>query len=840
MNCSKELCEILGTSKDVGITGVHSFLVKSLSESLSISFAGDDSALVLFVSFDKTREKSIKRAVKSFADEPSLPQIQVTTPQILEQLMTTDTEQFSFMLKECRRCIVWLHPRDFYDNTLAYWFHVYRKFPLPIPVSYFAAFELDESIFKPYHKAIQWIHYETVKCGGLPSVCYLNDDGEPLFSREFADRCEKKKTLVSCRDEYHKARYSEASHRIHIPIASEKNQRKSAFQVICDDALSDLALPKIKWEQYVCIDPLPGEDLTEMPKYFGLEPDSFSIAATSRFSLLSAVSKQSKCHDIDKTLLDIYDLFQRLHQGMTKDLKSKTESSCLSYWCKCGYILIVGGEPELTEMGKRLFPGIVSFSQFGSLHSYHHDTACQTKNREYLGWIESKFLRQHGNMNFCTASQMFHVQFNNALGCEASLNSDGLSSRASWLDRMPIQYSRRQMKNIESTIFDEKPEFCCIPDSQCMEMIREIRNEFKSAPGHQFIEVTPGCAHWWTFSGAENNFLLSKILSAAAPKLNISYGNFYIKLKWPELPASALPKITERLKNIYSQVMKMTEEPERLPGSVKKSWQQSHIYAWMFVIIPPNYQEIMFEQAIKELCISLEKNIPIAVTQKLHVIDELPKNDSQNVELHSVQPEILPEYPNVCSKFNAPISSMTKPYPVVKGVMHTRYPWYYIDDDILFARAMNIILQQSYIGLDVETTLYDHRLCLIQIGCREQSFLIDPFKVDFSGLTQVLSHPNIPIIIHNASFECSVMGGYQIQIQNIVDTMKVSRKIYGMKCPGGHSLKSVCRREFDLEMSKECQTSRWETRPLTAQQLEYAALDAEILIHLYRKFFNQT
>ena len=140
--------------------------------------------------------------------------------------------------------------------------------------------------------------------------------------------------------------------------------------------------------------------------------------------------------------------------------------------------------------------------------------------------------------------------------------------------------------------------------------------------------------------------------------------------------------------------------------------------------------------------------------------------------------------------------------------MHTQYPWYYIDNDVLFARAMNIILQQAYISLDVETTLFDHRLCLIQIGCSDRSFLIDPFKVDFLGLAQVLSHPNIPIIIHNATFERTVMGGYQIQIQNIVDTMRVSQKIYGMKCPGGHSLiPERNRRDSQSRLSDECAVS---------------------------------
>ncbi len=837
MSNTKDLCELLGTDKDFVVIGTHPVLVESLSKSLGIAFAGNESALVLFAALDKTRENSIKRAVQSFDNELELPQIQVTTAQILEQLMSTDTEQFSSMLRECRRCIVWLHPRDFLDNTLGYWFRVYHKLPCRVPVAYFAAFEPDESVFKTCHEAIEWIRHPVKKNGGLPAVYYMNDGGRPLFSREFADRCQKKKTIVSCRDEYHKVRYSEASHGIQIPVIAEKKSGKSAFQVVSDDAFSDYALPDIKWDHYVCVDPLPGEDLAERSRFFGLRPDATSIMTTSQFSLLSALSNHHSQNETDETLLDIYDLFQRLNQGSVEYPESEILSSCIDYWCECGYVMVIGRRAELTETGRQLFPGTVSFSQFGVLHSYHHDTPCQAKNRAYLGLIESKLLLH--KMHFYVASQMFETEFHNALGNEAILKMADSMDSAIWLDRIPVFYSRQQMTDIESVLFNEKEDFSGIPDSQSLETIRKIRNEFKSAPGHQFIEVTPGCAHWWTFSGAENNSLLAKILFATAPKLGISFGNFYIRLQWPELPASALPRIIERLKTIHSQVMTAINEPEKLPGSVKKSWEQSHVYSWMFVIIPPDYREMLFEQAMKNLEDSMETDIPIVETDKLHCIDELPKSDEKTVDLPPIQSVAMSDYPKVCDKFNAPLSSMTKPYPIVEGVMHTRYPWYYIDNDVLFARAMNIILQQAYISLDVETTLFDHRLCLIQIGCSDRSFLIDPFKVDFLGLAQVLSHPNIPVIIHNATFERTVMGGYQIQIQNIIDTMRVSQKIYGMKCPGGHSLKSVCNREFGLNMSKECQTSRWETRPLTAQQLEYAALDAEILIHLYRKFFNK-
>ena len=178
----------------------------------------------------------------------------------------------------------------------------------------------------------------------------------------------------------------------------------------------------------------------------------------------------------------------------------------------------------------------------------------------------------------------------------------------------------------------------------------------------------------------------------------------------------------------------------------------------------------------------------------------------------------------------------TQPRP---GIMHTSFPWTYINNDAALGQAINTMLNQKYIGLDVETTLYDQSLCLIQIGCEDQVFMIDPLCVDFMGLSQVFANPNIIKIIHNSSFEKKVLGKYGLQILNIVDTLKWSRQLYGMKIPGGHSLKAVCMREFGYDMDKTNQQSRWEKRPLTDEQLEYAALDAEILIHLYRHFLKK-
>lgn len=63
-----------------------------------------------------------------------------------------------------------------------------------------------------------------------------------------------------------------------------------------------------------------------------------------------------------------------------------------------------------------------------------------------------------------------------------------------------------------------------------------------------------------------------------------------------------------------------------------------------------------------------------------------------------------------------------------------------------------------------------------------------------------------------------------------------SRSLRGHNSNGGHSLTAVCHRELGLTLSKDLQRSDWQRRPLTASQLEYAALDADVLLAIHDTF----
>ncbi len=163
-------------------------------------------------------------------------------------------------------------------------------------------------------------------------------------------------------------------------------------------------------------------------------------------------------------------------------------------------------------------------------------------------------------------------------------------------------------------------------------------------------------------------------------------------------------------------------------------------------------------------------------------------------------------------------------------------PILWIDSDKELQDACAELEKEQVVGLDVETTLRTRALCLIQIAGVQATYLIDALEVtDLSPLEPLFASSDITKLIHNASFERSVLIKYGLDLLGVVDTLQLSRKVRGRKLEGGHSLKIVCERELGINLNKSCQTSDWSQRPLTEEQVAYAALDAEVLLALHAR-----
>lgn len=164
-------------------------------------------------------------------------------------------------------------------------------------------------------------------------------------------------------------------------------------------------------------------------------------------------------------------------------------------------------------------------------------------------------------------------------------------------------------------------------------------------------------------------------------------------------------------------------------------------------------------------------------------------------------------------------------------------PCHMVTDSQQLVAVVERLERCSRIGLDVETEMYTQRLCLVQLAAESETFLVDALSIaDLGPLCKVLETPAITKIIHNGAFETRILAGRDIHLRGIYDTLKVSRDRRGRKRDGGHGLAAVCQRELNEVISKGQQKSNWKRRPLSQAQLDYAALDAEVLLRLHDVF----
>ena len=161
----------------------------------------------------------------------------------------------------------------------------------------------------------------------------------------------------------------------------------------------------------------------------------------------------------------------------------------------------------------------------------------------------------------------------------------------------------------------------------------------------------------------------------------------------------------------------------------------------------------------------------------------------------------------------------------------------WIDTPAALRAASAELLAADVVGLDVETALDVGTLCLVQIATRARTYLIDPFAVgDLTPLIDVLNGARPAKVVHNARFKRRVLAVVGIAIDGVFDTLDASRRARGADALGGHSLAMVCERELGIVLDKSSQTPNWSRRPLDGDQLQYAALDAEVLLALHERF----
>jgi ribonuclease D len=156
------------------------------------------------------------------------------------------------------------------------------------------------------------------------------------------------------------------------------------------------------------------------------------------------------------------------------------------------------------------------------------------------------------------------------------------------------------------------------------------------------------------------------------------------------------------------------------------------------------------------------------------------------------------------------------------------------------AAAASAARATGRIGIDTEFMSegrYRAMLCLVQIavdddGAEEPRIsLIDPLEsTDVTPIAQLLADPSIEVVLHAGRQDVAILRRvWDTEITNIFDTQLAAGFAGGSAQTGyGNLLGTMLGRR----VGKTASYTRWDARPLTAEQLSYAAEDVVHLLEL--------
>jgi ribonuclease D len=133
---------------------------------------------------------------------------------------------------------------------------------------------------------------------------------------------------------------------------------------------------------------------------------------------------------------------------------------------------------------------------------------------------------------------------------------------------------------------------------------------------------------------------------------------------------------------------------------------------------------------------------------------------------------------------------------------------------------------------------YQAMLCLVQVavpdGAGARTEVLDPLDSDSppdpAPLAAALADPAVEVIVHAGRQDVAILRRtWQTDVRNVFDT-QVAAGFVGFGTQ--ESYKTLVRRVLDVQLPAGEAFTNWDRRPLTPQQLEYAAADAAHLLAL--------
>ena len=161
----------------------------------------------------------------------------------------------------------------------------------------------------------------------------------------------------------------------------------------------------------------------------------------------------------------------------------------------------------------------------------------------------------------------------------------------------------------------------------------------------------------------------------------------------------------------------------------------------------------------------------------------------------------------------------------------------YIDSDAALTQFCSEIQHSKWLAIDTEflrEKTYYPQLCLIQIANDDTIACVDPIAIkDLTPLLDLLYQPDITLVFHAARQDLELLYLLKNSLPpNLFDT-QLAATILGDGDQIGYG--NLVKQRLDVSLDKAHSRADWTQRPLSPEQLEYAADDVRYLRELYHQ-----
>lgn len=470
--------------------------------------------------------------------------------------------------------------------------------------------------------------------------------------------------------------------------------------------------------------------------------------------------------------------------------------------------LVVGPKVE-KHFGRKNFREI--YAVFESPQSY-----TVTTGQQVIGTLEQNFvdLLVQGESAFLLAGRAWWVERVSHDERRVAVVAAPRGKEPSWGGILPRFLGFEVCQAMLAVTLAEGP----IPwvSPAAMERIQEWRDSLDGVDARGGLVGSDDAVRWWTFAGGRVNQTLKLVMSALRSTWSVSADNLGVRIRSDSgVTHGEVRALVEQL-----------ADPD--------TWEAEGLWAEVAARLPnyrlSKFQVLMPAWVIREMLAGYLVDVEGGCRAAQRLVTRLSAGATLERTARSALLRLI-ERPSPAEP-----DSGAGHVPEAGAMVRDRSrELVWVADATGLSAAVEALMNEERVGLDVETTLRGQTLCLVQVAGRRTTWLIDALMVDdLAPLARVLSEPKIQKLVHNASFERSVLGRHGLVLEGVVDTLALSRSRRG-KVNGGHSLRAVCARELGQALDKQAQVSDWSRRPLRPWQRDYAALDAEVLEAIYQR-----